>query len=226
LAVESINSEIRKAHLFLKEASHVIITLGTSWAYRHNQQDTYVANCHKIPQKEFTKELLTLDVIRSSLKRTIDLIKESNPEATILLTVSPVRHLKDGIIENTRSKARLHESIHQLTSEQKRIFYFPSYELMMDDLRDYRFYKKDLTHPNETAVEYIWEKFVSAWINPEAGPLMTEARSIHRAMEHRPLNKESNKQKAFQTRIEERIKKLDKSHPQLKIYPKAREHDS
>jgi hypothetical protein len=226
LAVESINSEIREAHRFLQKASHVIITLGTSWVYRHRKQDVYVANFHKIPQKEFSKELLSQDVIRSSLERSINLIQTANPEATIVLTVSPVRHVKDGIIENTRSKARLHEAIHHLTSEEKSIFYFPSYELMMDDLRDYRFYKKDLVHPNDTAVEYIWEKFVAAWIDPESEPLMTEAQSIHRALEHRPLNADSKKQKDFRTKIEERINKLEKSNPQLKIYQKAEESKS
>jgi hypothetical protein len=218
VVLDSINASIRKAHIFLKNTSHLVLTLGTSWAYRHVEKESLVANCHKIPQKEFKKELLSREEIVASLERTVSRVREVNPEVAIILTVSPVRHIKDGMVENTLSKARLHESIHQLKAEKDGISYFPAYELMMDDLRDYRFYKSDLIHPSETAVEYIWERFSDCWIDPSANQLMQEARSIHRGLKHRPLQASSGKHREFQEKIERQILELKEKYPALKIY--------
>ena len=215
--IDLINTEIGKAHSFLKTASHLVLTLGTSWVYRHLEKDSFVANCHKIPQKEFEKHLLSTDEILTSLERSVLAAREVNPSIAILLTVSPVRHIKDGIVENTRSKARLHEAVHQLMDGHKGISYFPAYELMMDDLRDYRFYKKDLIHPNETAVEYIWEKFSETWIESSAQQLMREVQSIHRALQHRPLQGGSKRHSAFEEKIDLQIRDLEEKHPYLRI---------
>ena len=218
VVLNSIHEEIGKAHSWFNSMTHLVLTLGTAWAYRHLGRKALVANCHKIPQKEFEKELLSAEEIHQSLDRIVSGVREVNPSISILLTVSPVRHIKDGMVENTLSKARLHEAVHQLITRKDNVSYFPAYELMMDDLRDYRFYKSDLIHPNETAVQYIWEKFTGAWIKPSAGPLMLEAQSIHRALQHRPLQVDSEKHSSFQEKIERQIADLKERNPEVKIY--------
>lgn len=218
VVLDSINSNIRKAHSFIKSVSHLVLTLGTSWVYRHLEKNLLVANCHKIPQKEFEKQLLSPEEISTSLELIVAQVRQVNPSMSIILTVSPVRHIKDGIVENTLSKARLHEAVHRLIATQESVSYFPAYELMMDDLRDYRFYKSDLIHPNETAVEYIWEKFNETWIKPSAKQLMQQVHSIQRALQHRPLQADSEKFDAFQEKIKRQIQELQEKHPELKIY--------
>src|SRR5690606_41752639 len=152
-------------------------TLFRSWVYRCLETDTLVANCHKIPQKNFLKELLSVDEILQALEAIVHLIKTANPQAILIFTVSPVRHLKDGFIENTQSKAHLITAIHKLlnqkpSSANRQSHYFPSYELMMDELRDYRFYAEDMIHPNQTAINYIWEKFKMVWISEKTSNVM------------------------------------------------------
>lgn len=134
-----LNSAVKHTNEQIKQATHIIITLGTSWVYRHIEIDTIVANCHKAPQKKFLKELLSVDDILVSLQSLIALIKSINANVSILFTVSPVRHLKDGFVENTQSKSHLISAIHQVVEPRMNLFYFPSYEIMMDELRDYRF---------------------------------------------------------------------------------------
>ena len=165
--LENLNSAIVSTNNKLKKTSHIIITLGTAWVYRFIETDEIVANCHKIPQKKFLKELLTVDEITESLEAIIALLKSINRDVNIIFTVSPVRHLKDGFIENTQSKAHLIAGIHNTINAPKNINYFPSYELMMDELRDYRFYAEDMIHPNTTAINYIWEKFTDTWFSAE-----------------------------------------------------------
>ena len=148
----------------IKEASHIVITLGTSWVYRFIETDTIVANCQKIPQKKFLKELLSVAEISESLAHSLSLIKSMNADASVTFTVSPIRHLKDGFIENTQSKSHLIAAIHTLVNKQN-VSYFPSYEIMMDELRDYRFYAEDMIHPNNTAINYIWGKFIDTWFS-------------------------------------------------------------
>jgi len=218
VVLDSIRSQIRQGHTFLKSATHLVLTLGTAWVYKHLSQDSYVANCHKIPQNEFNKILLSPEEILTSLERIVSQVREVNPSIAVLLTVSPVRHIKDGMVENTRSKARLHEAVHQWVTGQEDASYFPAYEIMMDDLRDYRFYKSDLIHPNELAVEYIWEKFIESRIKPSAVKLMQEAESIHRALEHKPLQDDSETYRDFKEKIEKQIVNLEEKHPEVKIY--------
>jgi hypothetical protein len=159
-----INTSIENTNQFLKNTSHIIITLGTAWVYEFTEQQQLVANCHKIAQKKFQKRLLSLDEIEQSLQNTLQIIQRFNPTTQVIFTVSPVRHLNNGIVENSQSKALLLTAIHQVI-HQKSTHYFPSFEIMMDDLRDYRFYKNDLIHPNDLAVDYIWEQFKNSWID-------------------------------------------------------------
>jgi len=159
MLLSNLNTATKTTLKQLKKASHIIITLGTAWVYRLIKTDNLVANCHKVPQKKFLKELLSITDISESLAAINALIKSVNKNVSIIYTVSPVRHLKDGFIENQLSKAHLLSAIHSIVEPRKNTFYFPSYEIMMDELRDYRFYKEDMIHPNNIAIDYIWENF-------------------------------------------------------------------
>ena len=185
--LETLNNQIRKTNKYLKETTHVIITLGTSWVYRHVETDTLVANCHKVPQKQFLKELSSVESIMLSLESTIALLKTINPKISIIFTVSPVRHLKDGFVENQLSKSHLLSAIHQVVEPRKQLYYFPSYEIMMDELRDYRFYAEDMIHPNTTAINYIWDKFEEVWLDDAVKPTMQEVDTLQKGMLHKPF---------------------------------------
>ena len=203
-----LNQQSQNTNQLLTNASHIIVTLGTSWVYRHIESDTIVANCHKIPQKKFSKEILSTNEISESLDATIQLIKSVNNNATILFTVSPIRHLKDGYIENQLSKSHLISAIHQVTEPRNKVHYFPSYEIMMDELRDYRFYTEDMIHPNKTAINYIWEKFFDSWFSEDSKTTMKEVSIIQNGINHRPFNRESEQHLQFLSSLKSRIASL------------------
>ena len=204
----NLNSSIKNTKKALEEASHIIITLGTSWVYRYIESDQIVANCHKIPQKKFLKEILSIDTISESLEAIFLLIKSINKNASILFTVSPVRHIKDGFIENSQSKSHLITAIHQVIDKRKYNYYFPSYEIMMDELRDYRFYAEDMIHPNKTAINYIWEKFTSTWFDVSVNSTMKEIDMIQKGMLHKPFNPDSEKHLQFLANLEQKKLKI------------------
>ena len=214
--LDDINNQIQQTNLALTKASHILITLGSSWVYRLKDSERFVANCHKIPQKKFQKELLSIHQVVKSLESSIAKINSVNPNIIILFTVSPVRHLKDGFVENNLSKAHLISAIHQII-DYKQTFYFPSYEIMMDDLREYRFYKSDMLHPNEIAMEYIWEKFKDSWIDPNSFHLMQEIENIQRSLQHKPFNKFSKKHQEFIQKTESKIKAIQIKYPHIKF---------
>jgi len=209
----SLNNNITSAFQQLKSASHVIITLGTAWVYREIATDTIVANCHKIPQKNFLKELLTVEEVSESLEAINSLIKSINPETTIVYTLSPVRHIKDGFIENQRSKAHLLSAIHQTNKPRNNTHYFPSYEIMMDELRDYRFYAEDMIHPNQTAINYIWEKFSEVWFSEEAIETMKEVETIQKGFAHKPFNPNSEAHLLFLKKLQQKKETLLQAFP-------------
>lgn len=136
--ISALNEALQQLKDALQQSTYCILTMGTAWVYRHIATDTYVANCHKIPQKQFLKELLTVEEVAASIENCITLIRDLNPSMQFIFTVSPVRHIKDGMVENARSKAHLLAGVQQLVDARKGVFYFPSYEIMMDELRDYR----------------------------------------------------------------------------------------
>jgi hypothetical protein len=209
--LENINQSNQKAFSFLKEATHIVISLGTAWVYEFTEQQELVANCHKIPQKRFTKRLLSLLEIEKSIQSIITLITEFNPAVTIIFTVSPVRHLSNGIVENSQSKAMLLTAIHQVIN-QKNAHYFPSFEIMMDDLRDYRFYKSDMIHLNELAIDYIWGHFKKSWIDEKSHHLMAAIDDVQKALQHRPFNENSPKHQVFLKNLQQKIEKLSSKH--------------
>jgi len=210
-----LNDSIYVTNQLINESTHIIITLGTAWCYRFVETDTVVANCHKIPQKKFLKELLTVDEITESLMAIMALIRSVNKNASVLFTVSPVRHLKDGFIENQQSKSHLITAIHRVVEPRNNAFYFPSYEIMMDELRNYRFYNEDMIHPNQTAINYIWEKFVQQWVSSEAEETMRDVETIQKGLMHRPFNQDSEQHKGFLKNIRLKIEELQLKYPTI-----------
>lgn len=200
----------------LQNTSHIIITLGTAWVYEHKMQNITVANCHKIAQKEFHKRLLSLEEIISSLQQIQSLLVESNPEVQIIYTVSPVRHLKDGFIENQQSKAHLLAAVHQLVANSS-VSYFPSYELLIDELRDYRFYKEDMVHPNQIAVDYIWQQFYTAWCHESTESVMKQVSAIQKGLAHKPFHPDSEQHQQFLENLHDKKKVLLKNFPFMKF---------
>ena len=206
--LENLNSAIKSTKKRLQESTHIAITLGTSWVYKLIETDAIVGNCHKVSQKKFVRELLSVYEIEASLKNICLKISKVNPTATVIFTVSPIRHIKDGFVENSQSKAHLITAIHE-TLKVVSGKYFPSYEIMMDDLRDYRFYSTDMVHPNETAVDYIWEQFKYIWIQANTFSMMKEVETIQKGLAHKPFNPDSVQHKSFLADLEQRIFNLE-----------------
>lgn len=192
----------------LKKATHVIITLGTSWVYGHVLTHQLVANCHKIPQSEFSKRNLSVLEIETALQEIIKHIRNVNPSTQIIFTVSPVRHIKDGMIENSLSKSRLLCATHEL-KESHDVTYFGSYEVMMDDLRDYRFYEADMIHPNQVAIDYIWEQFSKVWISEKAQGYFKRIASVQQSKLHKPFQPNSNSHQDFLEKLKKKQEQLE-----------------
>lgn len=213
LLIEGINKNKNEAISHLSNSKLVVITLGTSFIYKYLKTGKIVSNCHKIPQKEFEKKRLTINETIASLKNIVELLNEINPKTKIIFTVSPVRHWKDGAEENQRSKSILILSIDEIIKNKKNCFYYPSYEMMIDDLRDYRFYKDDLLHPTDFAVEYISNKFIDSIFNDEAKVFMKEAFQIWTSLNHKVRNRESTAYKKFIESLKIRIEEISKKFP-------------
>ncbi len=207
-----LNSGIETTNLAFQKTTHCFITLGTSWVYKTIETNKIVANCHKIPQKKFTKELLSVAEITQSLQQIISHLKTVNSNISIIFTVSPVRHLKDGFVENTQSKAHLIAGIHSVLKEEN-CAYFPSYEIMMDELRDYRFYAEDMIHPNKIAIDYIWEKLITTWFSDEIIPIMNEIDSIQKGLLHKPFHEKSEKYQEFLKNLKLKIAQIQSQFP-------------
>jgi GSCFA family len=200
--INSLNELLDSTKKQLHDSTHIIITLGTSWVYRNIESDKIVANCHKVPQKLFKKELLSINQIEESLQHIMGLVQSVNPNCKFIFTVSPVRHIKDGFIENTQSKAHLITAIHSNNQQPTTNNYFPSYEIMMDELRDYRFYTEDMLHPNQIAINYIWEKFQEVWISENAIKTMREVDAVQKGLQHKPFNLNSESHQEFLQKLE------------------------
>ncbi|MDA7803935.1 GSCFA domain-containing protein [Crocinitomix sp.] len=168
--------------------NRLIITFGTAWVYRHLNTNQIVANCHKMPQKEFKKELLDLDALKTTYNRLLIDLKNKNPKLEILFTISPVRHIKNGVHENNLSKSILLLLVNALVEQFEFAHYFPSYELVMDDLRDYRFFEADLIHPNKQAVDYVFERFQVTYFDEKTAEIGSLAMKINQFENHRTLH--------------------------------------
>jgi len=221
LLLQLLNEKLLELRAYLLSASHIIVTFGTAWVYRFIETNSVVANCNKIPQKEFKKELLSVESITKSIQNAFSLIKEGNPRASIITTVSPIRHIKDGFVENTRSKAHLITAIHEVLSvkkiRNKNEVYFPSFEIMMDELRDYRFYKEDMIHPNNTAISIIWEAFSEVWISLDTKEVRTEIEVIQSGLQHKAFHPESKNHQRFLQKLNAKIILLQEKIPSIKF---------
>lgn len=218
--IDNLNNALASTRAFLQESSHVIITLGTSWGYILNSDNRLVANCHKVAQSNFSKKIFSAEEIKESLAEISKIIWKLNPKAKVIFTVSPVRHLKDGFVENQRSKANLISGLHAYREEMKfdkKTTYFPSYEIVMDELRDYRFYGKDMIHLSEMAIDYVWDKFKEAWIDAEVYPIMKEINNIQKGLSHRPFDENSPKHRKFLDKLQLKIEKLQDKNPSIKF---------
>lgn len=215
VAENNIGYAIERANAFLKNATHILITFGTSVIYKLNN-GKIVANNHKLPAGNFIKSqsevIEILDVWQPLVHKLVSL----NPGVKIIFTVSPVRHIKDGFPENQISKSTLLLAVKEML-KWPQTYYFPAYELMMDDLRDYRFYKSDLIHPNAMAVDYIFEKFVDACIEPAVYPVMELVREIQSAKNHRPFFPETEEHKMFAAKMFLKVKSLQDKYPEIDL---------
>ncbi len=202
-----INDSQSNAHQFLKKADWLLITLGSAFVYEVDNNEV-VANCHKVPTDKFVKKLLTVEEVFSVLQSMITKAGTFNPTLKIIFTISPVRHLRDGFVENNRSKATLIQAVHELIEKNTSCFYFPAYELVIDDLRDYRFFAEDMVHPNYAATNYVWEKFMATCIEDSSQQLMKEIAVIVAAKNHKPFNPTSDQHKKFLQTNLEKLRKL------------------
>lgn len=213
--ISGLNSALKQSREFIQNASHVIISLGTAWGYIYEGKDNIAANCHKIPQKKFIKELSSVTEIINDLEVIDHSVSQLNKNARIIFTISPVRHLKDGFTENQLSKAHLISALHEFTENSRSSCYFPSYEIMMDELRDYRFYAKDMLHPSKLAVDYIWELFSNNWMSKSSLSLNSEIDKIQKSLAHSPREENSDSHRKFLTRLQVKIEEIQKKYPEI-----------
>jgi len=216
-ALELINQSQSKAHQFLRETDWLIITLGSAFVYKLAASGETVANCHKAQPQTFQKHLASIDEIISKFDETIHQLFQFNNHLRIIFTISPVRHLRDGVVDNNRSKARLIESVHHLVNKFNRLYYFPAYELVIDVLRDYRFYDIDLAHPNYSATTFVLEKFFESCLDEEARKLSDEIKKLVIARNHKPFNAESIQHKQFLQSQLIKTKQLQERYPFLDL---------
>jgi hypothetical protein len=225
VCLNEINNAVTRAHQFLKETDWLIVTLGSSFVYELNNETlggvagAVAANCHKIPAAHFNHRMFSYAEVEKCLKHIIETITLFNPSINILFTISPVRHYREGLVENNRSKALLHSAVHAMEQAYENAWYFPAYELVIDDLRDYRFYAEDMVHPNYQATQYVWEKFTEALIDKESQELMKQLLSIHHAKNHKPIHSGSAQHQNFLKSMYEKVAVLSDQYPFLDLAP-------
>ncbi|HTD94237.1 MAG TPA: GSCFA domain-containing protein, partial [Chitinophagaceae bacterium] len=220
IALGEMNAAHRQARAFLRDADWIVITLGSSFSYRlsgaaEGEAGMGVANCHRAPAQWFTKHLLRIDETVALLDECYHRLMQFNPKLNIIFTVSPVRHIRDGVVENNRSKARLLEAVHHMVNKFDRLSYFPAYELVIDVLRDYRFYDVDLVHPNYMATEFVLEQFALSCIDPASRELMQEIKKIVIARKHKPFQPDTEAHRQFLSTHFEKTRMLREKYPLL-----------
>lgn len=214
VCLNRINASQQQAHQFLKTADWVFITLGSAFVYELENKSV-VANCHKVPTDKFKKKLLSVEDVLAVLDNVTHRIFMHNPTVKIMFTISPVRHLRDGFVENNRSKAVLIQAVHHLVNKFSKLFYFPAYELVIDDLRDYRFYADDLVHPNYSATNYVWNKLVDCCIDENTIQLMKQLNEINAAVNHKSFNPTTEAHQKFIDTTLSKINTIKKIHSHI-----------
>ena len=213
MLLQTINQRLGEAHEHFMKSKWLVVSLGTSWVFKHRMSGQIVSNCHKLPAHQFDREFLTVE--RSS--QYLSGIVEQHPEKQFIFTVSPLRHLKDGMHGSQLSKAALLLAVNEICRQFANAHYFPAYEIMMDELRDYRFYKEDMVHPTEQAVHYIWERFAEFAINASEKPAMNAAAELRQMLEHKPLFPETEAFKRFELQKERKTAELKKNYPDVRL---------
>ena len=214
--LQKINSRLQAARFFLNETNVLMITLGTAWVFENGASGEIVANCHKLPANQFVRRRLRVDEIVNELSEVIELLRKQRPNLQIIFTVSPIRHWKDGAHENTVSKSTLHLAVNELEKQFDCVQYFPAYEIVMDELRDYRFYASDMLHPSEQATEYIWQRFSEAFFSESTQKLKKELEQLRANLNHRPLHGGTPEYQQFLLSIENKKNELIREFPFLK----------
>lgn len=209
--LEKVNKDLAEAHSHFINAKWIILSLGTSWAFRNKTSNQIVSNCHKLPANCFDRVFLNTD---QSVAILAELLK-AFPDKEFIFTVSPLRHLKDGFHENQLSKASLLLAVDEVCKSHENAHYFPAYEILLDELRDYRFYKEDMVHPTDQAVRYIWEKFVEFAIDPSEYPAMKAAEELKQMLQHKPLFPDSDAYRKFELLKEQKVKELRDKYPEV-----------
>ena len=207
--LHKVNTHLAVVHSCFMKAQWIVISLGTAWVFRTSFTQEVVSNCHKLPANRFERVFL-------GIQQTLEVLTElvnTFPEKQFIFTVSPLRHLKDGLHENQLSKASLLLAVDQVCKSSDNAHYFPAYEILLDELRDYRFYKEDMVHPTEQAVRYIWDKFVDYAIDPSEKPTMKAAAELKQMLQHKPLFPESEAYRCFTTQIEQKTAELKQLNP-------------
>lgn len=215
--VQDVNAATLKGHSFLKEARCLVVTFGTAWVYALGEAQQVVANCHKFPARDFQRYRLSVRAVVERWQSLLMALRQVNPDLQVIFTVSPVRHWKDGAHGNQLSKAVLLLAVEELVEQDGRNAYFPAYELMMDELRDYRFYADDMLHPSAQAVDVIWDRFSGAWLNEEALAFYREVQHILGALRHRPLHPGALSFESFRKKTAQKIADLVKRYPNLEF---------
>ena len=212
-----INTTLINARQFLQKTNRLILTFGTANVFIKKSTGKVVANCHKVSNTEFTKQRLSINKIVSELFPVLKQLKKLNPCLEIIFTVSPVRHIKDGLLENKRSKATLLLAIEGLTEKLPFTHYFPAYELVVDDLRDYRFFEKDMVHPNESAIQYIWEKFQQKYFSSKTALIIEKIKKIVIASQHRPYHSQISTHQKFVNKQLEKIDEVERAFSNIQM---------
>lgn len=214
----NINGRLREASRELACADYLLITFGTAFVYLHKESGRVAGNCHKLPESAFDRRMLGADEIAGRFSACISSLLQVRPSLKLLFTVSPIRHVKDSMHGNQLSKSVLHLSIHRLKELfPENVFYFPSYEILIDELRDYRFYADDMLHPSSLSVAYIWECFVNSYFSGQTVRIMREWADIIKALNHKPFDSSSEKYKSFLTQNVLRIKRVKEKYPNLDV---------
>ncbi len=211
----NINNQIDQAAEHLSKSRFLFVSLGTTRVYRYKSTGLVAGNCHKIPQVHFEEESLSVDQCINELSRIYQHVKAISPTASLIWTVSPVRYLKEGLISNQRSKSTLIVAIDQFLKEHTDTSYFEAYEIMIDQLRDYRYYAKDLVHPSEVAIDIIWEHFTQTYIDPQEHTHHPSIEKVRRAMEHRFLHENTKSEKVFAEAQLKIIHQLEAIFPEM-----------
>lgn len=213
--LHAINTRLSQAAAFLKQTDYLLITFGTAWVYRHRSTGIIVSNCHKFPGTDFERFRLCKEEIVQLCQPLLNRLRERNPRLKVIFTVSPIRHWRDGAQGNQVSKAILLLATEELCRTVPQTYYFPAYEILMDELRDYRFYADDMLHPSAVAVEYIWEKFRDTWITPQIYDLMRRIDKLNKGLAHRPFFAGSAEYMNFKKRLSEEIQALKKANQNI-----------